>query len=207
MKVLVYGASGNSGSRIVDELLRRGHQVTAVARNLSQWPATVAQRLDDLSKVETIAAIIAGAEVVVSAYRAPTDAPDALIGVTQRLIAAVEGNGNTRLLVVGNTAVLELAPGVSLFAAGRVPAAWMVFAAAHARALSLLDASAINWTYFSPAADFVPGLRTGKFRIGGKAFSAEAGGESRISFEDYAVALVDEIELPAHERQVCSIAY
>src|SRR6202789_1688179 len=90
MKIVLYGATGNSGQRILQELTNRGHEVTAVARNTSKVPSTVKAVKDDLSNVDAIALVIAGADVVVSAYAPPQDNTDALLGVTDRLIAAVK---------------------------------------------------------------------------------------------------------------------
>ena len=91
MNVVVYGATGNSGSAIVKELLSRGHKVTAVARKVSSLKAEqgLTTKVDDLSKVDAIAAIITGADAVVSAYAPPSDDTNAILGVTERQIAAV----------------------------------------------------------------------------------------------------------------------
>jgi putative NADH-flavin reductase len=207
MKVVLYGATGNSGQRILQELTNRGHQVTAVARDTSKLPSTVKAVKDDLSSVEAIASIIAGADVVVSAYAPPQDNTDALVGVTEREIAAVKKAGNARLIVVGGAGLLEVAPGVTLIASGYLPEAYLPIAKSHEKAFGILKASGINWTYFSPAAYFVPGERTGKFRLGSTKLIANEQGESRISFDDYAIALVDEIEKPAHERGQLTIGY
>jgi putative NADH-flavin reductase len=112
MKVVLYGATGNSGQRILQELTNRGHEVTAVARNTSKVPSTVKAVKDDLSNVDAIASVIAGADVVVSAYAPPQDNTDALLGVTKRQIAAVKKAGVSRLIVVGGAGLLEVAPGV-----------------------------------------------------------------------------------------------
>jgi putative NADH-flavin reductase len=207
MKVVLYGATGNSGQRILQELTSRGHQVTGVARNPTKLPSTVTAVNDDLSDVDTIASIIGGADVVVSAYAPPQDNTDALLGVTEREIAAVKKSGTARLIVVGGAGLLEVVPGVTLIASGYLPEAYHPIAKSHEKALGLLKASDINWTYFSPAGYFVPGERTGKFRLGTTNLIANEKGESRISFEDYAVALVDEIEKPKHERGQLSIGY
>jgi putative NADH-flavin reductase len=207
MNVVLYGATGRAGSRILTELQSRGHSVTAVARNIAQLPATVKARQDDLGNVDTIASIIAGADAVISAYAPPQDDTDALIGVTERQIAAVKKAGSMRLIVVGGAGSLEVAPGVSLLASGHLPAEWIPIATSAAKSLKLLQASDINWTYLSPAAFFEPGTRTGKFRLGTNDLVADAKGESRISMEDYAIALVDELEKPAHERSRFSIGY
>jgi putative NADH-flavin reductase len=207
MNAVLYGATGNSGSRILQELISRGHQVTAVARDTSKLPPTVTAKQDDLSNVDTIASIIQGADAVISAYAPPKDNTDALLGVTERQIAAVKKAGNVRLIVVGGAASLEVAPGVTLLASGHLPAQWVAIAASHENALRMCEASDINWTYFSPAAFFEPGERTGKFRIGTNSLILDSKGDSRISMEDYAIALVDELEKPAHERGRFTIGY
>jgi len=207
MKVVLYGATGNSGQRILQELTSRGHQVTAVARDTSKLPSTVTAVNDDLNNVETIASIITGADVVVSAYAPPQDNTDALVSVTERQIAAVKKAGNVRLIVVGGAGLLEVAPGVTLIASGYLPEAYLPIAKSHEKALRVLEASDIDWTYFSPAAYFEPGARTGKFRLGTTNLISNEKGDSRISFEDYALALVDEIETPAHVRGQFSIGY
>lgn len=207
MKVVLYGATGNSGQRILRELIDRGHDVTAVARNTSKLTAAVKAVEDDLSNVDKIAAVIAGTDVVVSAYAPPHDNTDALLGVTERQIAAVKKAGVHRLIVVGGAGLLEVAPGATLIASGYLPEAFLPIARSHERALGILKRSDVNWTYFSPAGFFEPGQRTGKFRLGTTNLIANEKGDSRISFEDYAVSLVDEIEKPAHERGQMSIGY
>jgi putative NADH-flavin reductase len=162
---------------------------------------------DDLSSVEKIASIIAGADVVVSAYAPPPGDTDALLGVTEREIQAVKMAGDARLIVVGGAGLLEVAPGVSLIASGHLPEQYLPIAKSHQKALEILKKSDVNWTYFSPGAYFVPGKRTGNFRLGTTELITDAKGDSRISFEDYAVALVDEMEKPAHERGQISIGY
>lgn len=207
MKIVLYGATGNSGQRILEELTQRGHEVTAVARNISKLASTVKAVKDDLSNADTIASVIADADVVVSAYAPPHDNTDALIGVTERQVAAVKKAGVPRLIVVGGAGLLEVAPGVTLIASGYLPEAYLPIAKSHDKALSVLKGSDVNWTYFSPAGYFEPGQRTGKYRLGTTNLIANEKGDSRISFEDYALALADEIEKPAHERGQLSIGY
>jgi len=127
--------------------------------------------------------------------------------VTERQIAAVKKAGKVRLIVVGGAASLEVAPGVTLLGSGHLPAQWVSIAASHEKALRMFEASDINWTYFSPAAFFEPGERTGKFRLGTNSLIVDSKGESRISLEDYAIALLDELEKPAHERGRFTIGY
>ncbi len=207
MKVVLYGASGNAGQRIYEELKARGHEVTAVVRNPEKLAAGVKSKSDDLSSADRIAEIIAGADAVISAYAPPQNDTDQLIGVTERQIEAVRKAGNPRLIVVGGAGSLEVAPGVTLLESGHLPAPWVPIATSHAKALALLEASDINWTYFSPAAFFEPGERTGKYRLGSRSLIANDKGESRISMEDYAIALVDELEKPSHEKARFTIGY
>jgi uncharacterized protein len=207
MKIILYGASGNAGTRILRELQSRGHDVTAAVRHPEKLPANTRSIRDDLANVDQIARTIAGADAVVSAYAPPQGDPDQVVAVTERQIAAVRKAGVPRLLVVGGAGSLEVAPGVTLLASGHVPEAWVPIATAHAKALDRLKASDINWTYFSPAAFFEAGKRTGKFRLGKTNLIADDKGNSRISFEDYAIALADELEKPAHERSQMSIGY
>ena len=209
MHIALYGATGKSGSRILSELLSRGHRVTAILRDpaklASQPGLTVVE--GDVSSAEAIASKIAGADAVVSAYAPPPDDTDQLLPVTERFIEAARQTGLPRMLVVGGAASLEIAPGVTLLASGHVPAEWLPIATSHAKALDLLKKSSINWTYFSPAAFFEPGQRTGKFRLGKDTLIANEQHDSRISLEDYAIALVDELESPQHERARFTIGY
>jgi len=207
MKVVLIGATGKSGSRILSELIARGHTVTAVARNPLDLPTGIKTQRDDLSDVNKIAAIIKGADAVISAYAPPQDDTDQIISVTARQIEAVKKAGEPRLIVVGGAGSLEVAPGVSLLKSGHLPEAWVPIATSHEKALRLLEASDIDWTYFSPAAFFEAGERTGKFRLGKRNLVADEKGNSRISLEDYAIALVDELEKPAHQRQQFTVGY
>ncbi|MDE1177236.1 MAG: NAD(P)H-binding protein [Edaphobacter sp.] len=209
MNIVVYGATGNSGSEIVKELVARGHKVTGVARNVEKLKdvAGVTAKSDDLSNADAVAAIIKGADVVVSAYQPPAENTDKLIDVTKLEIEAVKKAGGPRLVVVGGAGQLEVAPGVTLIKSGYLPEAYMPIAVSHEKAAEVLKASDINWTYLAPAAYFVPGERTGKFRLGSKELVTQPNGESKISFADYAIALVDEIEKPKHEKQLFSVGY
>ena len=207
MKVVLYGASGNAGSRILRELQSRGHQVSAAVRNPEKLSAETKSVRDDLSNVDRIAEIITGADAVVSAYMPPPEDTDQLVAVTRRLVEAVRKAGNPRLIVVGGAASLEVAPGVTVLTSGHLPEAWIPIATSHAKALDVLKSSNIPWTYFSPAGFFEPGSRTGKFRLGKDQLITDANGDSRISFEDYAIALVDELENPAHIGERFTIGY
>lgn len=209
MKVVLFGATGKSGSRLLKELVSRGHQVTAIARDTAKLtPASgVKVKQDDLSDARRTADVIRGADAVISAYAPPADNTDALIGVTQRQVEAVSQAGVDRLLVVGGAGGLEVAPGVSLIASGHLPAPYLPIANSHVKALDVLRKSDVNWTYVAPAAYFEPGTRTGKFRVGTDELITAANGESRISMEDYAIAMVDELERGTNHRKRVSVGY
>jgi putative NADH-flavin reductase len=207
MNVTLIGATGKTGIRILNELEARGHQVTAVARDTSKLPATVIAKQSDLSDVGQIAEVIAGADAVVDAYGPPPDDPYQVLAVTGRIISAVSKAGSARLIVVGGAASLEVAPGVTLLESGHLPAEWLGIATAHSMVLDVIRASKIDWTYFSPAAFFEPGERTGKFRLGTDQLVADEQHNSRISLEDYAIALVDELEKPQYRRRRFTIGY
>jgi putative NADH-flavin reductase len=209
MKVVLFGATGKSGSRLLQELVSRGHQVTAAARDIGKVPASanIKVRQDDLSDAQHTADVIRGADAVISAYAPPADDTDALIGVTERQVEAVRQAGVDRLLVVGGAGGLEVAPGVSLIASGHLPAPYLPIATSHVKALDVLRESNVDWTYVAPPAYFEPGTRTGKFRLGSDELITGANGESRISMEDYAIAVVDELEQGANRKRRISVGY
>ncbi len=220
MKVVLFAATGRAGSTILSELVSRGHEVTAVARNLDklpeQLPASVKRVRSDLDDVDQLTEIVRGADAVVSAfgpsssdprYTTDTSYTDQLVGVTQRAIAAVSKAGVPRLVVVGGAGSLWFSPGVTVLDSGYWPAPYVPIAQSHVKAFAALRASDINWTYFSPPMMIQPGERTGKFRLGGDDIVKDADGKNHISFEDYAIALVDELEKPAHERARFTIGY
>jgi uncharacterized protein len=210
MKVVLYGATGAAGSRILKELVLRGHHVTAVVRDAAKLPqsgANVLVKQGDLSDPKSIAAAIGDVEAVISAYGPPKNDLEAIVGVTERQVEALKGKTGVRLIVVGGAGSLNIAPGLALVDSEYMPEPYKPIARAHVKAFDVLKASTIDWTYFAPAALFEPGQRTGEFRLGKDELIANALQESRISMEDYAVALVDELEKPRHRRQRFSIGY
>ena len=209
MNVVLYGSTGKAGSRILKELISRGHRVTAVSRDPAklQGIAGIGTKTDDISDVGKTVEVIRGADAVVSAYAPPQDNSEEIVEVTQRLVEAAKRAGSPRLLVVGGAGGLHVAPGVTLLDSGYLPDAYKPIAKAHVRTLNVLRASDIDWTYVAPAAYFEPGERTGKFRLGRDELIANEKQESRISMEDYAIALVNELEKPDHRKQRFSVGY
>ncbi|WP_428568109.1 MAG: NAD(P)-dependent oxidoreductase [Solidesulfovibrio sp. DCME] len=200
--IALIGASGNAGSRILKELSDRGHRVTGIARNpgkIASLPGVTAVA-GDVFDPHGLAALLRGHDAVVSAVHFLASDP-------QLLLEAVRASGVRRYLVVGGAGSLEVAPGRRLIDAPDFPEAYKDEASKGAAFLELLKTvDDLDWTFLSPSALFVPGERTGIFRLGqDRLLTNEAG--SRISFEDYAVALVDEIEQPAHVRQRFTVGY
>lgn len=203
MNIAIIGATGNVGSRIQEEALRRGHSVIAIARDASKIAAraNVAARSADVHHTAALATAIQGADVVVSSGRfANFKAAD--------LLPAVKQAGVKRLAVVGGAGSLEIAPGKALIDTPEFPAEYKPEASAGRDFLNdLRNEKAIEWTFLSPSALFVPGERTGKFRLGQDQLLVAADGKSSISYEDFAVALLDELELPKHVRARFTVGY
>jgi putative NADH-flavin reductase len=203
MKIAVIGASGNAGSRISAELARRGHSVTAIARNPEKIAAqaNVTPTKGDVMDQAGLARLLAGHDAAISSVHFLASDPAKLIG------AAKESKVG-RYLVVGGAGSLEVAPGVRLVTTPGFPVAYKAEAEKGAAFLDLLRAETeLNWTFLSPSALFTAGERTGKFRLGNDQLLTSADGKSSISFEDFAVALADEIERPAHIRQRFTVGY
>jgi len=203
MKIAVIGASGNAGSRITAELARRGHSVTAIARHPEKIAAqaNVTPTGGDVMDQAGLARLLAGHDAAISSVHFLASDP-------VRLIAAAKESKVGRYLVVGGAGSLEVAPGVRLVTASGFPVAYKAEAEAGGAFLDLLRAEKeLNWTFLSPSALFVAGERTGKFRLGIDQLLTAADGKSSISFEDFAVALADEIERPAHVRQRFTVGY
>ena len=203
MKIAVIGASGNAGSRITAELARRGHSVTAIARNPEKIAAqaNVTPTRGDVMDQAGLARLLAGHDAAISSVHFLASDPAKLIG------AAKESKVG-RYLVVGGAGSLEVAPGVRLVTTPGFPVAYKAEAEKGAAFLDLLRAEKeLNWTFLSPSALFTAGERTGKFRLGNDQLLTAADGKSSISFEDFAVALADEIERPAHIRQRFTVGY
>jgi uncharacterized protein len=203
MKIAVIGASGNAGSRIVAELARRGHAVTAIARSpdrITPQPGVTATRGDVMDQ-GSLTRLLAGHDVAVSSVHFLDSDP-------VKLIAAASDSKVGRYLVVGGAGSLEVAPGVRLVTTPGFPVVYKAEAEKGAAFLDLLAREKqLNWAFLSPSALFVAGERTGKFRLGTDQLLTAADGKSWISFEDFAVALADEIERPAHIRKRFTVGY
>ncbi|KTT66141.1 3-beta hydroxysteroid dehydrogenase [Pseudomonas oryzihabitans] len=200
--IALLGATGNVGSRLLDEALARGHSVAALVRD----PARLAPRTGltvatgDVAHSDNAQALV-GHEVLISSLRFADVAPATLIDFARAA-------GIPRLLIVGGAASLSLPDGTRLFDAPAFPAEYRSEAGAGIATLEALrEVSDLDWVFVSPQMVFFPGERTGHFRLGRDALLFDAAGDSRISYEDFAVALLDEVERPAHHRTRFTVGY
>ncbi|WP_394827239.1 NAD(P)-dependent oxidoreductase [Pendulispora albinea] len=234
MNIGIIGATGNIGRRIADEALRRGHRVTAIARDASRVPpeksGKVAWKVADVFDPEGLARALDDVDVLVSTYQ-PGNASIDIADTIQRSIAdpsvyaaaarsmlrAIERTRpSMRLIVVGGAGSLEIRPGLALVdspdAEARleklgIPKEYKVAVEGHRDALNVLRLSNRNWTYVSPAEQIRAGERTGRFRLGDNQPVLDRDGESRISYEDLAVALIDEVEIPKYVQRRFTLGY
>lgn len=202
--IAVIGISGRVGSRVAAELLRRGHTVTGIARNVSAVPARpgLTVKSADATRAEALAPILPGHDALISAMRF-------VGGITApTLISAAKRAGLKRVLVVGGAGSLLIASGVALIDSPDFPAAYQAEAAAGRFFLDALRLEPeLDWTFLSPSAVLEPGERTGRFRLGDDRLLVDVQGKSHISMEDYAIALVDELEHPRHVRRRFTVGY
>jgi uncharacterized protein len=232
MRIGVIGATGNLGLRVVTEAVGRGHQVRAFTRDLTtdshrpdvEWAAI------DVLDPGSVTAAIGGLDVLVSSYqpgngtkdfddvlRRSIKDPSTYVTAAKALLKGLNTYPSTRLIVIGGAGSLEIEPGVvkadlpDLMRADLekigLPADYVVAVQGHRDALNTYRLSNRLWTYISPAEYVFPGERTGRFRLGGDQPVVDASGQSSISYEDLAVAILDEAELPNHIQRRFTLGY
>ena len=203
MKIAIIGATGNVGTRLVNEALSRHHAVTAIARDTSKLTRRtgLSATLGDVTKPDALLPLLKGHDAIISSLR--------FQGIdSQQLIDLARSSGVKRFLVVGGAASLEIAPGQILLDSPHFPPAYKPEASAAKAFLDTLrNVKDLDWTFLSPSAFFGPGERTGKFRLADNTLLTAADGKSSISYEDYAVAMFDEIENPRHIRARFTVGY
>jgi putative NADH-flavin reductase len=216
MKIVLFGATGNIGQRITAEALQRGHEVVGVVRDPSQSKSPdrrVKLVKGDATSADSVARVAKGADVVVSAISPRPNsrglAAPRLADAAHALIEGAKKAGVKRLLVVGGASTLEVAPGVRLLDTPGFPEIYKAEATDGAESLDVYrsEGEGLDWTFISPAAEIFPGERTGEYRITGEQLLTDVSGKSRITMEDYAVALVDELENPRHVGARFGVAY
>lgn len=213
MKIAVIGATGFVGSAILQEALQRGHEVTAIVRHpekVKPHPKLRPHKAD-VQKVDEVTRSVAGHDAVISAFNpgwSNQDIYNQQVKGTRAIIDGVKKAGVKRLLFVGGAGSLEVKPGVQSVDLPEFPAEYKQGALATREALNLLrNEPSLNWSFLSPSADLFPGQRTGKFRLGMDQLLMDAKGGSRISVEDYAMAMIDEVEKPKHIRRRFTVGY
>ncbi|WP_431702113.1 NAD(P)-dependent oxidoreductase [Pseudomonas sp. BR20] len=202
-KIAIIGATGRAGSQLLEEALRRGHSVVAIARNtdkLAVRPGVTVKQVDALD-ANALEQAISGSDVVISAAHFATLPASAVIG-------PVKQAGVNRLLVVGGAGSLLLPGGGRVIDSEGFPAEYKTEASAGAAFLDVLrQEKDVDWTFLSPSALFDGTERTGKFRLGQDDLLVSSDGTSSISFADYAIAMIDEVEAPKHSRQRFTVGY
>ncbi|WCT14286.1 NAD(P)-dependent oxidoreductase [Mucilaginibacter jinjuensis] len=203
MKIAIIGATGNVGQRLISEAVNRGHEVTGIARNIGTDEETsqfkkVQGNVDD---PQALAETLKGNDVVISSVKFLSSEPN-------KLIEAVRLSGVKRYLIVGGASSLQFSPGVTVLDSGHVPDWAIEEAKSGVRFLEILrGVTDLDWTFLSPAALFTDGQRTGEFRLGKDDLLVGADGKSWISYEDFSVAMLDEIEEPKHLKTRFTVGY
>ena len=213
MKIALIGATGFVGSAVLNELLSRGHAVTALARHPEKFTARdglAVVRADALDAAQ-VAAAVRGQDAIVSAYNPGWNEPriyDLFGQGYDAILAGARQAGVKRLLAVGGAGSLEVAPGVQLVDTPEFPAEWKQGALAARDLLTRLRGeTALDWTLLSPPILLAPGERTGRYRVGGdQPLPGEDGQPAGISVADLAVAIADEIDRPQHLRRRFTVA-
>ena len=212
-KIMLIGSHGMIGQRILNEALNRGHYVTALVRDNSstgEHRANLDYRTGDIFNPDSVAAAAVGHDAVVSAYGPGAGDPNLVVQAAHSLIAALTRVEPIRLIWVSGAASLEVKPGVQLVDTPDFPPALKGIALAHREALDVLRKAGFaefDWTAVSPPALIEAGTRTGRYRTGTDQLLVDNKGKSYISAEDFAVAIVDEIENPHFQNQRFTVAY
>lgn len=213
MKTVLLGATGMAGTRIAAEAVRRGDEVVAVSRSGAapvDSPLVTAIAAD-AGSVREIAEVVKDADVVASALAPARDGSDPrgpFVALYEAVLDGVRAGGVRRMVIVGGAGSLQVDQDTLLKDTPAVPDQVKPEAEALIDVLARLRAvDDLEWTYVTPAANFAPGERTGKFRIGGDAVLTDSEGNCSISAEDYAIAFVDELENAEHPKTRICVAY
>ena len=213
--VLLIGATGFVGSAVLNELVSRGHKVTAVARNIEK--VAKSELLDvvkeDVANVDAIAKLAEDKDAIISAYNPGWTNPDIATLISEnypKILSAAKKSGVKRLLIVGGAGTLFCAPGLRVVDSGAIPEEIMggVRPLGDFYLNTLMNENDIDWVFFSPAGVFdQQGKKTGNYRLGKDDLIVDAEGNSHISVQDYADAMVNELEKPAHHKERFTIGY
>ena len=213
--VLLIGATGFVGSAVLNELVSRGHKVTAVARNVEKVAKSelVDVVKEDVANMDAIAKLAEGKDAIISAYNPGWTNPDIATLISEnypKILSAAKKSGVERLLIVGGAGTLFCAPGLRVVDSGAIPEEIMggVRPLGDFYLNTLMNENDIDWVFFSPAGVFdQQGKKTGNYRLGKDDLIVDAEGNSHISVQDYADAMVNELEKPAHHKERFTIGY
>lgn len=216
MNLVIIGASGFIGSAITQTALARGHQVRAIVRDTTrlealaqQYPQQLVQQSLNVLQTADLADAIADADAVISAFsgHAAADISAAYQQGFESILTAVKQT-KRRLLLVGGAASLKLPDDSLLLHSPHFPEQYRASALGAYAALQQLQAQTdVQWSYLSPAAEIFPGDSQGPVRLGGDYLVMDAAGQSRISTDDYAAVMLNEVEQPLHPQQRFTAAY
>ena len=213
MKVALLGATGFVGSALLKEALDRGHIVTAIVRHPEKLEKRegLTAKAGDVYDTTSLAKLIQGNDAIISAFNPGWKNPnlyDDQVRGTASIIAAIKKAGIKRVLWVGGAGGLEVKPGVRVVDSPDLPSWVRPGSLATINAMDQLRKEPdLEWSYLSPSAELKPGQRTRKFRLGNDQLLVDASGKSEISIQDYAAAMVDELERPAHVRRRFTVGY
>lgn len=215
MKIVLIGATGFVGTAILNEALNRGIEVTAAVRNPDKIKISNSNLKTvkvDVSSAEDVASVAKGADVVISAYNPGWANPNIYEETLKNYPAILEGvkrAGVKRLLIVGGAGTLFVAPGVRVVDSGAIPQEIMggVKSLGEFYLNTLMNEKDIDWVFFSPAGHLAPGERTGVYRLGKDDLIVDDKGQSNISVEDYAKAMIDELKTPQFHQERFTIGY
>ena len=213
--VLLIGATGFVGSAVLNELVSRGHKVTAVVRNIEKLAKSdlVDAVKEDVANVDAIAKLAEGKDAIISAYNPGWTNPDIATLISEnypKILEAAKKSGVERLLIVGGAGTLFCAPGLRVVDSGAIPEEIIggVRPLGDFYLNTLMNENDIDWVFFSPAGVFdQQGKKTGNYRLGKDDLIVDAEGNSHISVQDYADAMVNELEKPAHHKERFTIGY
>lgn len=213
--VVLIGASGFVGTAILNELLNRGHKVTAIVRDAKKMTVsnpnlTIVEA--DVTDTDALKEAGKGKDAVISAYNPGWKNPHIYEDTLKNyplIVESAKQAGVKRLLIVGGAGTLFYTPGKMVMDADDVPAQLLpgIKSLGEFYLNTLRKEKDIDWIFLSPAANMTPGQRTAKFRIGKDDLVVDANGDSNISVEDFAVAMVDELEQEKHHKERFTIGY
>lgn len=217
MKIAIIGATGFVGKSLVNEALNRGHEVTAISRNpilLTTENSQLHKVALDILDINKTTEALAGIDLVINSYNPGWTNPNIyndFITGSKAIQEAVKLAGVKKLIVIGGAGSLFVAENVQAVDTPNFPADFKAGATAARDYLNIIkEEKDLDWVFFSPAFEMHPGIttgRTGKYRLGKDYPVVDVNNESKLSVEDLAVVILDEVEHNKHSRERFTAAY